>query len=158
RAAAHKEAETAIAEEKVKYQPKFEKLGVGLPEGTAEDKHGSSLLGGVLYIPFRVVGAIGSTLLKTLGASGQASPREMARAAKQEKAVRELEQEWFQKQAAIVEKWRQVGEEYNEIRLTPRKSVATDIQVTHFGLAWAPYWQVATQGGRVEMVPSYPRT
>ena len=43
---------------------------------------------------------------------------------------------WKGRVAALYEKWRQVGEDHSELLLTPRK---VDVQVTTFGLAWAPF-------------------
>ena len=36
--------------------------------------------------------------------------------------------------------------------LTPRK---VDVQVTAFGVAWAPFWQMQAQPGRLDWVPAY---
>jgi hypothetical protein len=49
-------------------------------------------------------------------------------------------------------KWKQIGEEFAEIQLTPRRA---DVRVTQFGLAWAPFWTVAAADGRTRLVPAY---
>src|SRR5262249_8538237 len=84
--------------------------------------------------------------------SSNLAPRERAKAQRQAEAVRKLEDEWVARQASIAGKWRQIGSEYAEIQLTPRRA---DVQVQRFGLGWAPYWQVFGVGGRVEMLPAY---
>ena len=48
--------------------------------------------------------------------------------------------------------WKNAGEDSDEVTLTPRK---TDVTVTHFGLAWAPCWEVAGPGGLVDIKPAY---
>src|SRR5271166_1289140 len=58
--------------------------------------------------------------------------------------IAKLEAEWHGKLAAIYERWKQVGEEYSDVPLTPHRQ---DVQVTAFGLAWAPFWQVQAQPG-----------
>ena len=76
----------------------------------------------------------------------------MASKARPAGKVERLEAEWFARQAAIHEKWRQVGEAYEDVPLTPRRQ---DVQVTAFGLAWAPFWELQAQPGRVEWVAAY---
>ena len=34
----------------------------------------------------------------------------------------------------------------------PRRA---DVQITHFGLAWAPHWQVPSATGQASLVPAY---
>jgi hypothetical protein len=65
---------------------------------------------------------------------------------------RDLEAEWQGKIAALFEKWRQIGEEYGELLLTPRK---VDVQVTAFGLAWAPFGRAVTPTGGGQIVALY---
>jgi hypothetical protein len=130
RAAARQEAEQAVAAERVKYAPKFQALGARVPEGAGPEKHGTSVLD--LVNP-----------LWWLGVTSKARPTGK---------VERLEAEWFAKQAAVYEKWRQVGEAYEDVPLTPRRQ---DVQVTAFGLAWAPFWEVQAQPGRVEWVAAY---
>jgi hypothetical protein len=48
----------------------------------------------------------------------------------------DLAAEWKGRVAALYEKWRQLGDDHTELLLTPRK---VDVQVTTFGLAWAPF-------------------
>ena len=59
-------------------------------------------------------------------------------------AKRKLQDEWRQKVAAVAEKWKKFAEESAELQLKARK---TDIRITHFGLAWAPFWQSASGTG-----------
>ncbi|MBY0528487.1 MAG: DUF87 domain-containing protein [Gemmataceae bacterium] len=118
RAAARHELEKALAAEKQKFRPKFEALNAALPDETdgKEDaeSNGGSVLGWLLS-PFRT--------------ESEAPGVEDARLDK-------LEASYRARCAELVAKWRAVGEEYEELPLKPRKS---DIQVTHFGLAWAPF-------------------
>jgi hypothetical protein len=44
----------------------------------------------------------------------------------------------------IGDKWRRIGNEYEGLPLKPRKS---DTDLTHFGLAWVPCWQVLGASG-----------
>jgi hypothetical protein len=131
RAAARQEADKAAAAERLKYQPKFEALGAKMPEGAEPEKHGPSVLN--LVNPLWWLGF---------------TAKEQRPTGK----VERLQAEWFAKQAGIYEKWRQAGEGYEEMRLTPRRQ---DVQVTSFGLAWAPFWEVQAQPERVEVVAAY---
>jgi hypothetical protein len=131
RVAARQEADKAVAAERLKYQPKFEALGAKMPEGAGPEKHGPSVLN--LVNPLWWLGV---------------TAKEQRPTGK----VERLQAEWFARQAGIYEKWRQVGEAYEEVRLTPRRQ---DVQVTSFGLAWAPFWEVQAQPGRVEVNPAY---
>jgi hypothetical protein len=135
RAAARQEAERAIAEERAKYQPKFEALGATLPEPSGEqDKHSSSLLN--LVNPLK---------LFSLFSSGKP-------AVKDPDKVSRLTSELGAKQAAIYEKWKQLGEEASDNTLAPRRQ---DVQVVRFGLAWAPFWQVQQPTGGSQLLPAY---
>src|SRR5262249_26461106 len=67
----------------------------------------------------------GGILSWLLGSAPAKTPKQVA-----------LEAEWKGRVAALFEKWRQIGEEHTELLLTPRK---VDVQVTAFGLAWAPF-------------------
>jgi hypothetical protein len=46
------------------------------------------------------------------------------------------------------------AEDYAEVLLTPRRA---EIQVTHFGLAWAPFWRGNGADEAGEMRPAYRR-
>jgi hypothetical protein len=140
RTAAHQEAEKALAAETSKYQAKFEALGARLPEvGAGAEKAGASLLD---YV----------NPLKWLSWSLSAKPASLERPRGKEAAVRRLEGEWHARVAGLFEKWKQIGEEYAEVQLTPRRA---DVQVTRFGLAWAPFWQVVTDSGPAQLVPAW---
>ncbi|MFO0879189.1 MAG: DUF87 domain-containing protein [Gemmataceae bacterium] len=54
--------------------------------------------------------------------------------------VARLEGDFQARRDEIVERFRRLGEEAAEQQLKPRK---TDVRVTHFGLAWAPFWRQA---------------
>jgi hypothetical protein len=116
RAAACQLADKAIANERLKFQPKFEAEGGKMPQAPAE-KSGSML---DAINPFR-----------WLGLGGQSTPPPASN------KLQRLQAEWEAKQAAILEKWTKIGEEYSEISLTPRRE---DVKVIHFGIAWLPAW------------------
>ena len=42
------------------------------------------------------------------------------------------------KEAEITERYRRMADLADEVQLKPRKA---DVRVTHFGLAWAPFWR-----------------
>jgi hypothetical protein len=67
---------------------------------------------------------------------------------KLEEKRRKLTTDYQSKVAELTEKWRRAGEEASAIQVKPRKA---DVHVTHFGLAWAPYWRTA--GG--EATPAF---
>jgi hypothetical protein len=55
-----------------------------------------------------------------------------------EDRVNRLEADKQAKLDELTEKHRRIGEEVTEVQVKPRK---VDIRVTHFGLAWAPFWK-----------------
>ena len=144
RGAARQEADKAVAVEKPKFSTKFEALHASLPEMTPArhdgegDKAGSSWLS---WIPL-LSHALDSKPAQPIK---QLSPKDQAKLAK-------LEKDWREKVAAICEKWQRVGEDCTEVLLSPRKA---DVQVSRFGLAWAPFWRFMGTGGAVEMAPAY---
>ena len=48
-----------------------------------------------------------------------------------------LEADLQAKKDEITERYRRLGEDADELQIKPRK---VDIRVTHFGIAWAPFW------------------
>jgi hypothetical protein len=125
RVAAREGAGRALENEKGRYEPKFKALGAVLPEEPAESKQTGSWLPDLGWGLF---------------AMAWASPRPATRLAAREQAkLRDLEEEWRKKWLELTEKWKRIGDEYTELQLTPRK---TDVQITHFGLAWVPYWSL----------------
>jgi Helicase HerA, central domain len=54
-----------------------------------------------------------------------------------EDRIARLEADYQAKQDEIAELYRRLGEEADELQIKPRKM---DIRVTHFGIAWAPFW------------------
>src|SRR5581483_11147133 len=122
REAALREAGKAYEAERLKYLPKFNALNLPMPSLSAEQRTGTDT-GGVLswvLAPLK----LGASAVKAV-AGAQPSKRQVA-----------LEAEWRGRVAALYEKWRQIGEDHGELLLTPRK---VDVQVTTFGLAWAPF-------------------
>jgi hypothetical protein len=57
-----------------------------------------------------------------------------------EDRIARLEADFQAKCDEIGERYRRLGEKADELQIKPRK---TDIRVTHFGLAWAPFWRAA---------------
>ena len=118
RRAAAAEAAQALAMEKAKFTPRFQALGMSVPEDPrGADQSGSSFFGWLF-----------SAVLP-------ASKEERAPSSRQEEKERKLKADYRAKQAEIHEKWKRVGEEYTPIQVKPRKA---DVRVTHFGLAWVP--------------------
>jgi hypothetical protein len=70
--------------------------------------------------------------------------------------VKELEEELQEQVAVVRDRWEEALVEFEEVPIKPRR---TDVQITLFGLAWAPHWQITHQdrGGvaRTELVPAY---
>jgi hypothetical protein len=140
RSAAQASAEAELASARSAFKPRFDKLGVPMPEEAA-GRHGSMLSS--VWNLFRP----GPTVV-TLGPAGKKAKPTAA------DAVRALQEEWQAKRADVAERWRQAGEVLEEVRLTPRR---VDVQVTRFGLAWAPFWQVTAADGAVQVRPAFAR-
>ncbi|HEV3260303.1 MAG TPA: hypothetical protein VG013_25840, partial [Gemmataceae bacterium] len=154
RAAARRQADKAVAEARPKYSARFEALDAHLPGEAPRRGDGASQPGpaaaSVLDLifswnPFRPSAPIGRPLPPP-------SAKEKARLAREEQARLKLQKEWQSKVAAIAEKWKRVGEQYTEMHLTPRKA---DVRVTHFGLAWAPFWRATDAAGSAATGPAY---
>ncbi|MBV9124775.1 MAG: ATP-binding protein, partial [Planctomycetes bacterium] len=149
RATARAEAARAVAVEKPKYSARFEALHSRLPESPQEHPIHDSDRQGSSWFHF--------SWLSFLAGTPESPPEAQARplSSKDQAKVKKLEAEWRGKVQALYEKWLAVGEEYAEVLLAPRK---TDIQVTHFGLAWAPFRQISHANGEVvELTPAYER-
>ncbi len=116
RLGAQARAEEALKMEKVKFAPKFEALGMDLPEEPVKKSVGfwSWLTASVTPVARKP--------------SGPAASR-------QEEKQRKLAGDYQSKKNEICEKWKNAGEEVTPVEVKPRK---TDVRVTHFGLAWAP--------------------
>lgn len=118
RQAAAAEAVQALSMEKAKFTPRFEALGLSVPEDPrGADPSGTSVLRWLF-----------SSVLPASKDEGPPSTR-------QEEKERKLKADYRAKQAEIHEKWKRLGEEYTTIQVKPRKA---DVRVTHFGLAWLP--------------------
>jgi hypothetical protein len=125
----------------VRFGTRFRALGFELPEEEAEEKveEPGSLFGSVTSL----LGAW--TKAVTPDPEKRLKPKDQVKLA-------DLRADWLKKQEDLAEKWRRTGEECEEVTLAPRK---TDVTVTHFGLAWAPCWEVAGPGGLVDLRPAY---
>ncbi len=130
RTAAQQEAAKALAAEKARYREKFAALNATLPEDDVERPSGeaSKPAAGWLGWIHTISHALDS---RPIQVTAPRPPKEQARLTK-------LEADWRDRLAALYAKWKEVGEAYTEVVLTPRKA---DVQVTHFGLAWVPRWQ-----------------
>jgi hypothetical protein len=128
-AAARQEAEQALALEKAKFKPKFDSLKLKLPSEQPA-KVSESWMGRVLKETER---------LET-GDPKQAEKR------------RKVMTDYKSKFAEIEAKWQQVGAEATAIQVKPRKA---DVHVTHFGLAWAPYWRTNGPDGQAKLAAAY---
>jgi len=118
RQAAAEEAAQALAMQKAKFTPRFEAMGMAVPEDAhGADQSGNSFLGWLF-----------SAVLPSQKDEGPPATR-------QEEKERKLKADYQAKQAEIHEKWKRVGEEHTSIQVKPRKA---DVRVTHFGLAWMP--------------------
>jgi hypothetical protein len=114
RRAAATEAAQALAMEKAKFTPRFQALGMSVPDDPrGADSSGNSLLGWLF-----------SAIRPSKKDDEPHDPKQ-----------RKLTADYRAKQAEIHEKWKRVGEEYTPIQVKPRK---VDVRVTHFGLAWLP--------------------
>lgn len=131
RTLAAQNADRALAEERTKYRPKFAALGAQLPEAAAPQKQDASLLGMINPLSWVGIGA-------------------KVKAPADDKVAR-LQAEWFAKQSTLYETWKQIGEEYADVLIKPLKK---NIQVVELALAWAPFWQMQTAGGK-EMIAAY---
>lgn len=122
-----KAAEGKLAEEvtalKAKHRAKFEAAKLTFPD--EEEKQGKSLLGSVFGM---------------LTSSSEPAGKQ---AIKEQQKRDKLLADYDAARNKLVQKWQQASTEASEVILKPRKA---DVQVTHFGLAWAPFWQTA--GGR----------
>jgi hypothetical protein len=124
RAAALAQARQALEMERVKFTPKFGALGTAVPVDPREAKVGDQLLDYILE--------------QTKSPKQFTSPP----ADKHEEKVRKLEADYQSKRNEVAEKWKRIGEGASPIQVKPRKS---DIRITHFGIAWAPFWRAASR-------------
>ncbi len=123
REAAFREAGKAYEAERLKYLPRFNAINLPMPALSAEQKTGAGTSAGILdwvLTPFK----LGASAVKAVAGSAPS------------KKQLELEADWKGRVAALYEKCRQLGDDHTELLLTPRK---VDVQVTSFGLAWAPF-------------------
>src|SRR5262249_38283286 len=117
RKAAEAAADTALAEEKVRYEPRFKKLNAELTEEKPEPKPSGAWLPDLTWSLFSVVHAPAKAKLST----------------KDQEKLKKLEAEWRAKREEIASKYRSAAAECESLLLTPRRA---DVRVTHFGLAW----------------------
>jgi hypothetical protein len=124
RAAARRVAEDALAVEKAKFAPRFAALDARLPDDQPP--------------PPAAAASSWFDWLKKPTPTPPPRPRSRQEERQQEK-LRKLTADWQAKQAELGEKWKLLGEEAAELQVKPRKA---DVRVTHFGLAWVPFWVV----------------
>jgi hypothetical protein len=137
-AAARQEAARALEAEKRKYAPKFKALNADVPDDPTAARQGGS------WFPDLGWG---------LFAMAWAAPRPAPRLSEKERARLEaLTNEWRERWQEVTGKWQQAGDDSAELQLTPRKA---DVRVTHFGLAWVPYWNLTGADGQAQLLPAY---
>ena len=78
--------------------------------------------------------------------------KETKKAQQVRERLRKLEAEWKEQELKVDSDWQRKGDDVTDLLLAPRKS---DVQVTRFGLAWAPFWRVALPGGTTELRAAY---
>jgi hypothetical protein len=93
-------------------------VGLEVPEDRAEAKAGDGLL---------------DYILKKAATQKPSEPS----SDKQEEKRRKLTADYQSKRNEVAQRWKRIGEESVEVHVKPRKA---DVRVTHFGLAWAPFW------------------
>jgi hypothetical protein len=138
-AAARQEAERALEAEKRKYAPKFKALNAEVPDNPLAAKPGGSWFPDLGWGLFAMTWAAGARPAPRL------SEKDRAR-------LEALTNEWRERWQEVTAKWQQAGDDCTELQLTPRKA---DVRVTHFGLAWVPYWNLAGADGQAQLLPAY---
>jgi hypothetical protein len=134
--AAREQADEALAKEREKFGPRFARFGAAVPEESKAQQASGSLLDPLGWLYTLAVPPAKPTVRLT---------------AKQQEQLRNLEEDWKQKRKDLADKWRQAGEEFAEVTVNPRRA---DVRVTHFGIAWAPFWR-ASGGERGQPVLAY---
>jgi hypothetical protein len=119
RAVALAQAQQALHMEKVKFGPKFEALGMRLPEDAPKKQ-----------------GGFWSWLTPSPSSAPSGPP-----SSRVEEKQRKLAGEYQAKKNEVLEKWKRAGEEAAPVEVKPRKS---DVRVSLFGLAWVPFWRTPT--------------
>ncbi len=132
-AAAEEAVHKGLEEERAKIAPKFAALGAPMP---AEEMVIKS-----------------SSWLDSLWPFGKPEAKPEPKG-KDAKALSKLQDEYSKRRQKVVDKGQAAAKAHEELALTLRK---TAIQVTHFGVAWAPFWQAASPGGSVQRLPAYRR-
>jgi hypothetical protein len=69
--------------------------------------------------------------------------------AREKEQLANLEKDWDREIGVHAETWKKVADQLGELPLTLKKG---DIKITHFGLAWVPFWLAA---GNNEPQPAY---
>ncbi len=66
--------------------------------------------------------------------------------------LQKLEAEWQKRRAEIFAEWKAAAQKYAEVPLKPRKA---DVDVSHFGLVWVPYWRITQADGKIDYQAAY---
>jgi hypothetical protein len=73
-----------------------------------------------------------------------------------EEDIQELEEELQAEVAAIRDQWEEALTELEDYQVRPRRQ---DVEISFFGLVWAPHWQVGYQDGsgaaRTDLVAAF---
>lgn len=133
----HEERELQMDQEELS-QRKLEEIGT----------HAENVIG--LLTGSRSTRRVSSSLTKRrLTAQAKADVEESVQAiAQYKREIAQLEQLRQQAADEVHQRWSDVVNKISEITLTPKK---TDIYVRLFGVAWAPYYVVETDGQTVEL-------
>jgi hypothetical protein len=140
-------AEQQIAKEKEPFQKKFEELSKKIPADPAPPPSSPPSASSFWDLPVL-------SWFKSPPPPTEPPKPIDPKVAKAKEELRQTQQEWEKRRAAIYAEWITNGNAYTEVLLKPRK---TDVSLTHFGLVWVPFWRLTYSDDRVEMIPAYGR-
>ncbi len=139
-------AEAQIAREKPDFQQKFDALRAKIPPEEVSPPQPEPKAKS--FWDFGILSFFRSPPPPPIVAPQPVDPK--VRKAKDD--LQRLETEWQKRRAQIFSEWKSAVNKYAELLLKPRKS---DVVVSHFGLAWAPFWRNTLADGKMEIVPAY---
>ncbi len=147
--AARQAGEQEVAQQKEKFRVKFETIDSRLRDSETRLGHSreavsrsqESLAVGDAVWGLSWLFGRKQTLPKPSAREVKGLNRQAARAEaevdRHQAARLRLETDWRLAAEKIVNKWQTKADDLTEVRLAPKKS---DIHVTHFGIAWTPFW------------------
>jgi hypothetical protein len=161
REAARKASEAELATLREKYRPRLEPLEAGLKasqtalqQAQASARPAESVLGmGEALLSY--FWSWGSRPAAANPAAQQQVRQVQTELERRQAALQQAQAEWSEAVNQLQAKWQAKVEDVKETRLTPRKS---DVKVTLFGLAWAPFWHLEGGGAYgMKLLPAYAR-